>query len=176
MDFVRDYAMYTAIFGIFGCSWFGWAQENPRPGWRLYLGMASSVSLLVGLYGAYLSITHWDADTALSAPGAFDHYLLFVFIEFLLAAAGAIVLLRKKRGDAAAPWVAFVVGIHFFWLKSVFQDSALNVLAVLLMIVAAASIFISKKLNVAPSAITGIGAGTVLLCFAVLGWIRFAAV
>ena len=28
-DFVRDHAMYAAIFGLFSTTWFGWAQENP---------------------------------------------------------------------------------------------------------------------------------------------------
>ncbi|CAG7637262.1 hypothetical protein ACFQI7_07605 [Paenibacillus allorhizosphaerae] len=173
MDYIRDYAMYTAIFGIFSCSWFGWALENPRPSWRLYLGIASGISLLVGLFGIYLSITHWDAGTALSEPGAYDHYLLFVFIEFFLAGIGAFWLLKNKRSNVVAPWIAFIVGVHFFWLKSVFQDAGLYLLAVLLIAVSVISLFVSKKLNVASSAITGIGAGTVLLCFAVLGWIRF---
>lgn len=30
LEYIRDYTMYTAIFGMFSLVWFGWAQENPR--------------------------------------------------------------------------------------------------------------------------------------------------
>ncbi|WP_246313345.1 hypothetical protein [Paenibacillus foliorum] len=82
-------------------------------------------------------------------------------------------MIKFKRTDYVAPWIAFIVGVHFFWLKSVFNDSSLYILGILLVGVALISFFISKKLNVANSAITGIGAGTVLFCFAILGWTRF---
>jgi uncharacterized membrane protein YozB (DUF420 family) len=173
VEYVRDYVMYSAIFGIFSFSWFGWAQENPRKSWRKYIGIASAVPLVLGLVGIYLSIKHWHDHTALSEPGVFHNYLYFVFIEFFLAAIGAFLLIKFKRNDYTAPWIAFVVGVHFFWLKSVFKDPSLYILAVLLIGVALISLFVSKKFNIANSAITGIGAGTVLLCFAILGLIRF---
>ncbi|MDQ8736955.1 hypothetical protein [Paenibacillus sp. LHD-38] len=176
MEYIRDYAMYAAIFGFFSFSWFGWAQENPRKSWRKYIGMASSLPLIICLIGIYLSVNNWEEATALSDSSVFKSYLFFVFIEFFLAAIGAILLIKLKQKDYIAPWIVFIVGIHFFWLKNVFKDPSLNILGILLVGVALLSLFLSKKLRVANSAITGIGAGTILFCFAILGLIRFLLV
>ncbi|MGE7918207.1 hypothetical protein ACQKM9_04555 [Viridibacillus sp. NPDC093762] len=173
MDFVRDYAMYMAIFGVFGSSWFGWAQEKPRESWRKYLGIASVFSLLLGLIGIYLSVTNWHEPSALSEAGAFKSYLIYLFAEFIVAGIGSFLLIKNKRKDYVASWVAFIVGIHFIGLKSIFQDSTLYLLATLLIVISIISVFLSKKLKVANSAITGIGAGIILFCFAILGLIRF---
>lgn len=168
--------MYTAIFGMFSFSWFGWAQENPRKSWRKYIGIASAFALFVCLIGVYLSITNWHERTALSNSTIVHNYLIFVLIEFLLAGTGAFLMIRLKKNDYVAPWIAFIVGIHFFWLKNIFNDFSLYILAVLLIGVAIISFWLSKKLNVANSAITGIGAGSVLFSFAILGLIRFLLV
>ncbi len=165
--------MYMAIFGMFSFVWFGWAQENPRRSWRKYLGIASGVALAVSLIGIYLSATNWHEGSALSAEGAYTSYLIFVFIEFALAGIGGVLFIKFKRNAYVAPWILFIVGIHFFWLQGIFEDPSLLILAILLVGIAFASFRFARKLNVATSAITGIGAGTVLFCFAVLGWIRF---
>ena len=78
MEYIRDYAMYASIFGMFSFSWFGWAQENPRAGWRKYIGIASGIALLVCLLGVYLSVTNWNAPSALSEKSNFNSYLIFV--------------------------------------------------------------------------------------------------
>jgi hypothetical protein len=173
MDYVRDYAMYASIFGMFSFSWFGWAQENPRSSWRKYIGIASGVSLLICLIGVYLSVTNWDAPSVLNDKTSFDNYLISVYVELFLAGAGASILMKCKYNDYVAPWIAFIVGIHFIGLKSVFNDFSLYLLAALLVAISIVSLFISKKLKVANSAITGIGAGTVLFAFALLGLIRY---
>lgn len=176
MEYVRDYAMYVSIFGMFSFSWFGWAQENPRPGWRKYIGIASGIALLVCLLGVYLSITNWDTPSALTDRTSFRNYLISVYVEFFLAGAGAFVLIRRGGKNYVAPWIAFIVGIHFIGLKSVFDDASLYVLAVLLVAVSIVALYASRRLKVASSAITGIGAGTVLFGFAILGLIRFLSV
>ncbi|MDH6370293.1 hypothetical protein M2444_002073 [Paenibacillus sp. PastF-3] len=173
MDYVRDYAMYASIFGMFSFSWFGWAQENPRSSWRKYIGVASGVSLLICLIGVYLSVTNWDAPSVLNDKTSFDNYLISVYVELFLAGAGASILMKCKYNDYVAPWISFIVGIHFIGLKSVFNDFSLYLLAALLVAISIVSLFISKKLKVANSAITGIGAGTVLFAFALLGLIRY---
>lgn len=173
MDYVRDYAMYASIFGLFSFSWFGWAQENPRPSWRKYIGIASGISLLVCLIGVYLSVTNWGAPSVLNDKTSFNNYLISVYIELFLAGAGASILMKSKNNDYVSPWIAFIVGIHFIGLKSVFNDFSLYLLAALLVAVSTASLFISKKLKIANSAVTGIGAGTILFAFALLGLIRY---
>jgi hypothetical protein len=173
MEYVRDYVMYAAIFGVFGFIWFGWAQENPPKSWRVSIGIASGLSLLVGIIGIYFSIHNWYENTALTLDDAFSSYVTFVVIEFVLAAIGAFFLSRYKKQHIIAPWICFIVGVHFIWLKSVFQDPSLYALAILLIGVSLLSIFLSKRKGIANSVITGIGAGFVLFCFAISGLVRF---
>ncbi|MCU6792555.1 hypothetical protein OB236_10500 [Paenibacillus sp. WQ 127069] len=176
MEYVRDYAMYASVFGMFSFIWFGWAQESPRPSWRLYIGIASGIALLVCLMGVYLSVTNWEAPSVLMEASAFRDYLISFYAEFVLAGAGAFVLIRSKRKAYIAPWIAFIVGIHFISMKYVFDDPSLWILAALMVAVSIVAVFVSPKLQVANSAITGIGAGTVLFGYALLGLIRFMAV
>lgn len=165
--------MYTAISGMFSFAWFGWAQEGPRKHWRVYIGAASAIALVVCLIGVYLSITNWNQATALSEMGAFTTYLIVFYAEFILGGLVAFLLIRKGMKDYVAPWISFVVGVHFFWLVGVFQDPGLYILAVFLIIIAAVSPLAARKLKVANSAVTGIGSGTALFCFALLGLVRF---
>ncbi|RDW19054.1 hypothetical protein CWR48_08365 [Oceanobacillus arenosus] len=173
MEFTRDYAMYTAIFGMFSMCWFGWAQENPRKSWRKYLGLASGIALVVSIIGIYLSVTHWHSPSALADSTAYKNYLIFFFLEFTLAGIGAFFLIKFKRSNFVSPWIAFIVGIHFIWMKDVFQDASLYILAVLLIGISFISLPLSKMLEVPNSAITGALAGTALFCFAIIGLIRF---
>ena len=176
MEYVRDHAMYASVFGMFSFMWFGWAQEGPRAKWRIYIGIASGIALLVCLTGVYLSVTNWDAPSTLNEAAAFREYLIIFYIEIVVSGAGAIALIRLKRQAYVAPWIAFIVGIHFISLKSVFDDSSLWLLAALMMSISIVAVFVAPKLRVANSAITGIGAGTVLFGYALLGLIRFIAV
>lgn len=168
--------MYVAIFGMFSVVWFGWAQENPKKSWRKYIGIATGFSLLLCLIGVYLSIMNWNAATSLTTKGRFTSYLIVVYLEFLLAGLGAFFLMRRKRTDYIAPWIAFIVGTHFFWLVNIFKDPSLYILALLMIAIAILSPWLAKKLGVASSAITGIGSGTALFCFGILGLIRYLLV
>ena len=173
MEFIRDYAMYASVFGIFSFVWFGWAQEKPPKPWRKFLGLAAGVALLVCLFGVYLSVMNWNAPSALTDPSALRQYLFSVYIEIALAGAGAFILIKSNRSAFVPLWIVFIVGVHFIGLKAVFDDPALYLLAALLVAVSLLSFFVARRLQVAISAITGIGAGTVLLGFAVLGLVRF---
>ncbi|MCM3378946.1 hypothetical protein MKZ27_07775 [Bacillus sp. FSL R5-0394] len=173
LEYIRDYVMYTAIFGMFSFIWFGWAQENPRKNWRKYMGIASGIALLVCLIGVYLSVTNWEEATALSEMNALTTYIIVFYAQLIIGGLGAFLLTRKKKKDYVAPWIAFLVGVHFFWLVNVFDDFGLYILAVLMIIIAVISPRLSKRWGVASSAITGIGSGTVLFCFAILGLIRY---
>ncbi len=176
LEYLRDYTMYAAIFGMFSFVWFGWAQENPRKHWRKYIGIASGIALLVCLLGVYLSVTHWNAATALSVMGSLTTYIIVFYAQLIIGGLGAFFLIRMKKKDYVAPWIAFIVGAHFFWLVNVFKDPSLYILAVLMIVIAVLSPWLSKKMSVANSAVTGIGSGTALFCFAVLGLIRYLLV
>lgn len=176
LEYIRDYTMYAAIFGMFSFVWFGWAQENPRKHWRKYIGVASGIALLACLIGVYLSVTNWDAATALSGMDSLITYIIVFYAQLIIGGLGAFFLIRKKKKDYVAPWIAFIVGAHFFCLVNVFKDPSLYILAILMIAIAVLSPWISKKMGVANSAITGIGLGMALFCFAVLGLIRYLLV
>ncbi|CDN45120.1 MULTISPECIES: hypothetical protein [Paenibacillus] len=173
MDYLRDYAMYASVFGLFSFSWFGWAQENPPRSWRLYLGIASGIAMLVCLFGVYSSIRNWDAPSALNEARSFRGYLISVYAEVLLGGAGALYLIRTRKSAYVSAWISFVVGIHFIGLAGVFNDWSLHVLAALLVAVSVAASVLSRRLKLAVSALSGIGSGTALFAFAVLGMVRF---
>lgn len=172
-EFIRDYVMYTAIFGMFSFVWFGWAQEDPRENWRKYIGIASGAALVVCLIGVYLSITHWGGATALSETGGYTVYLIVFYAQLLIAGGGVFLLYRKKNKEYVAPWIGFVVGIHFFFLVDVFSDPLLYILGAVMVIISLISPWMGRRLNVGSSAITGIGSGTILFCFAILGLLRY---
>jgi hypothetical protein len=62
-------------------------------------------------------------------------------------------------------WICFGVGVHFFPLASALQDPTLRPLGALLIAVAAAALVTGLASAVAPSTITGVGAGLCLLAF-----------
>jgi formiminotetrahydrofolate cyclodeaminase len=62
-------------------------------------------------------------------------------------------------------WVCFGVGVHFFQLASSLQNPTLRPLGVLLIAVAAAALVTGLVTAVAPSTVTGVGAGLSLLAF-----------
>ncbi|TSB44784.1 hypothetical protein [Alkalicoccobacillus porphyridii] len=176
MEYVRDYVMYMAVFGFFSFVWFGWAQENPRPSWRKYIGVASGLGFVISSIGIYLSIQHWNDASALNQATAFNLYLIFVWAEIIICMVGAILLTVFKKKHMIAPFVAFIVGSHFIGLAPVFADPTLYLLALLIMVISCVSLPVAKRLQVAPSAITGIGTGSVLFCFAILGFVRYLLV
>lgn len=173
MGYVRDYTMYAAIFGFFSFAWFGWAQEGPRKSWRKYIGAATTISLLVTIIGVYLSIQNWEEASALTNGGGSTTYITVVIIEFLLLATGGFLLIFMKKSHYVAPWVGVIVGVHFFFLVDVFQDPSLYLLGVIMTAVSLLSPWLAGQLKVANSAITGIGSGTILFCYALLGLARY---
>lgn len=168
--------MYLAIFGFFSFVWFGWAQEKPRESWRKYLGVAATISLITCSLGVYLSVKNWHAGSALADFNAYKSYLIVFYTELIIAAVGAFLLMKRKNSAYVAPWILFIVGVHFFWLKHIFNDVSLYILAILLIIISFISPRVARRFNVANSAITGIGAGVILFCYGLLGLIRYLLV
>lgn len=168
MRYLQDYATMTAFFGFFSMAWFGWSQENPPSTWRKYIGILTGLGLVLFLGGIYLSYTYWAAGSALDKPAAMDNYFLFLILEFAIAGIGAILLFRKELKNYIAPWVCFIVGVHFFALRYVFDDFSLHILGLLLVLVSIAAIYIAKNSKLTMSTITGILTGTILLAFSLL--------
>ena len=62
-------------------------------------------------------------------------------------------------------WICFGVGAHFFPLATTLQNPTLRPLGALLIAVAAAALVTGLASAVAPSTVTGVGAGLSLLAF-----------
>ena len=168
-DFIRDYAMYAAIFGIFGFSWFGWAQANPPKKWPAYLGIASGISFIIGSIGIFLAIKHWGDASALKAPGMYRTFGVTAGIEFALIGLGVGMLFWLRKSLYVPSWVAFILGVHFIPLAMYFQDPGLYVLAAMVTAVSLVAPLISKKVGVSIVTLTGVGVGVSLFIFAVRG-------
>jgi hypothetical protein len=172
----RDNAMTALILGFFASSWFGWAQERPPAAWRTPLIVGALLSIVVAVAGAVLAWRNWSAaGSALSEPGAMRRYGIIVGVEFGVAAAGAAGIAVWGRSEYIAPWICLVVGVHFFPMAPVLKDPSLVALGVLLVAIAVAAVVVSRRTELAPSAVTGAGAGIALLGYATWGAIAAIA-
>lgn len=174
--FLRDFAMYAAIFGAFSFVWFGWAQENPPKKWRAWLGVGSGVGLLVAALGGFLASQNWHAGSALKAdPSAYTFYLAVVAFEVVLSFVGAMWLQKHGKPQLVAPWIALVVGLHFAPLALVFQDTWLYVLAALVAGGVIAAYAISRRTKLPVNTLACAFTGAILLVFALRGLALFLA-
>jgi hypothetical protein len=64
-------------------------------------------------------------------------------------------------------WICFGVGVHFFPLAGVLGNATLRPLGALLVAVSAAALIAGLTTAVAPSTVTGLGAGLCLLVFGI---------
>jgi hypothetical protein len=172
--FTRDTAATAAIFGFFAASWFGWAQENPPPGWRKLLIGGGIVALLVAAAGGLLTWQHWSAGTVFN-PQTGRTFGVIVGIEFASAGLGAGVLTMLKRANLISAWVALVVGVHLFPLAPLLQYPLITVAAALISMVALVAVFLARLQSVAVSAVTGLATGAVLLAVALFSLVTVVA-
>jgi hypothetical protein len=167
---VRDNAMTALILGFFASSWFGWAQERPPAAWRTPLIVGALLSIVVAVAGAVLAWRNWSAaGSALSEPGAMRRYGIIVGVEFGVAAAGAAGIAVWGRSEYIAPWICLVVGVHFVPMAPVLKSPSLIALGILMVAIAVAAVVVSRRTELAPSALTGVGAGVALLGYATWG-------
>lgn len=92
---------------------------------------------------------------------------LIVGIEVLLAVGGSFLLSRRGRRQLVAPWVALVVGVHFFPMAPLLGYPLFYVVAALITIAALVSVPVARSRDITVSAVTGAMCGTILLAAAV---------
>jgi hypothetical protein len=141
----------AAVLGVAGFAWLGWAQEAPPRSWRVWLGVASMASLLVGVAGALLAVRVWGPESALADPGARRTFGIVAGVELVLCAAGGGLLALRRKARWTASWICFVVGLHFLPLAVVLEDAALHLLGAVLIGVAALGIVVARRTSPHPA-------------------------
>jgi hypothetical protein len=163
----RDLAVNTAILGFAAAAWFGWAQQDPPAGWAAFLSVGSVMGMITTAGGA---VAAWrsrgpagGAPSAMADPANRRGYHRTVGAEVLACVAGAVLLGRAGAGDYVAPWILFVVGVHFLPLARVFRIRSLVPLAAVCALTAVAAVLIGRDGAAHPSAVAGAGGGLALL-------------
>lgn len=164
---VRDLGLTAGILGFFGSAWFGWGSGDAPDGWEPVLTIGSVLAIAAAAIGAVLAFQSWRTGSVMRDPDAGRRYGIIVGIEFGTAFVGAAVLGAVGLAEYIAPWIALVVGVHFFPLAPVLHDPLLKPLGAAVVAVAVAAVVAGLTTSVAPSFSTGIGAGTLLLAAAV---------
>jgi hypothetical protein len=160
--------MTALIEGFFGFAWFGWGQANASPGLRVVLAVGGIAAVLVAIAGGVLAFRSPASASALHDRQARRRYGVTVGVEFTVAGVGAAVLAVAGQSEFIPVWVCAVVGVHFFALASLLQDRLLMPLGVLTTLVALVALIAGLTTDVAPSTVTGLGAGSLLTVFAVI--------
>src|SRR5262249_40496551 len=96
-------------------------------------------------------------------PARARRYGIIVGIEFGIAGVGAAILGAVGQVAVIPVWICAVVGVHFFALAPVFGNRSIAYLGVLVCAVAVAAGIVGLTTGVGPSAVTGGGAGALLL-------------
>jgi len=158
----RD-AGQTALFeGFFAAAWFGWGQAAPPSWMRAWLGAGFAAAVLISVAGGVTSVRHRTQTAAVSDAVSSRRYGVIVGIEFGLVALGALAFGVAGQSLFFPAWTCAVVGVHFFPLAPVLHDPWLPVLGILVTGIAVLAVTLHFTSGVAPSTVTGAGAGFLL--------------
>jgi hypothetical protein len=162
----RDAGTMALFLGFFGAAWFGWGQAAAPAGVTPWLVAGSVLGALVTAAGIAVMVRYRSQPARMNDPGVGRRYGIIVGTEFGTAILGAVVL-----GVAGAPqytpaFVCGVVGVHFVPLAPVLADRLLVPLGAATCAVAILAVVLRLTNGVAPSTVTGIGAGALLTGYA----------
>ena len=161
----RGRGVTVAVDGFFAFVWFGWGQAA-APSWLVIpLAVGAGLAVLLTVTGVVMTRRSTGRLPAMSDPVVRRRYSVIVGAEFGLLGAGAAVLGVTGQYPWIPVWICFGVGVHFFPLASTLANPSLRPLGVLLAAVAAAALVVGLASQVAPSTVTGPGAGLCLLAF-----------
>jgi hypothetical protein len=161
----RSRGVTVAVDGFFAFVWFGWGQAN-TPSWLVVpLAVGTGLAVLLTVAGVVAARRSAGRLPAMSDSSVRRRYGIIVGLEFGLLGAGAAVLGVAGQYQWVPVWICFGVGVHFFPLAQVLENPSLYPLGVLLIAVALAALVTGLASAVAPSTITGAGAGLCLLAF-----------
>ena len=161
----RDRGVTVAIEGFFAFVWFGWGQAA-APAWLVApLAVGAGLSVLLAVAGVVMAKRSAGRLRVMADPEARRRYSIIVGLEFGLLGAGAAILGATGHDRWTPVLICAGVGAHFFPLASTLDNRSLRLLGGLLVAVAAAALTAGLVSAIAPSTITGVGAGLCLLAF-----------
>ena len=161
----RSRGVTVAVDGFFAFVWFGWGQAD-APSWLVVpLAVGTGLGVVLAVVGVVATKRSAGRLPAMSDPAVRRRYGILVGLEFGLLGAGAAVLGVTGLYQWVPVWICFGVGVHFFPLAEVLENPSLRPLGVLLVAVALAALVTGLASAVAPSTVTGLGAGLCLLAF-----------
>lgn len=108
------------------------------------------------------------STAAINSRAAGRRYGIIVGVESGLAGLGAAVLALLGRPEFIPVWICAVVGIHFLPLAPVLRDRNLIALGILVTASGIVALVVGVATDVAPSTVTGVGAGLSLSVFGAL--------
>jgi hypothetical protein len=123
--------------------------------------------LVVAAVGAFVGFRSPASTAAIHDRAAGRRYGVIVAIEFGLAGLGAGILGAIGQAVYVPVWVCAVVGVQLLPLAPLLRDRRLVALGVLITIVAVMALVAGLTHTVSPSTVTGVGAGLLLLTFAI---------
>ena len=163
----RDRGITALVEGFFANAWFGWGHAAASATLSIWLDIASAVAVLVAIIGAVVGFRSPKSSGAINDRAAGIRMGIITGVEFGAVGIGAALLGILGQADYIPAWICAVVGIHFFALITLLRDWMLIPLGALMCAVAVAATVVGVTTGVAPSTITGVGAGCLLLVFAV---------
>jgi hypothetical protein len=162
----RDVGNMALFLGSFGAAWFGWGQAAAPDGARPWLVAGSVLAALVAAAGIAVTVRNRSQPTRMNDRAAGRRYGIIVGIEFGVAGLGAAVLGIASAPEYIPALVCAVVGVHFVPLAPVLADRLLVPLGAATCAVAILALVLRLTSGVAPSTVTGIGAGALLTGYA----------
>jgi hypothetical protein len=162
----RDVGNMALFLGFFGAAWFGWGQAAAPDGLRAWLVVGSVLAALVAGAGIAVTVRKRSQPTRMNDRAVGRRYGVIVGIEFSVAGLGAAVLEIASAPEYIPALVCAVVGVHFVPLAPVLADRFLIPLGAATCAVAILALVLRLTSGVAPSTVTGIGAGGLLTGYA----------
>jgi hypothetical protein len=170
----RDRGFSALVGGFFASVWYGWGQAEASPTLSLWLSIGGGVAIVVAVIGAVIGFRSAKSTGAVRDRETGVRFGIIVGVEFTIAGIGAGLLGGLGQPDYIPAWICLVVGVHFFALVKLLRDRLLIPLGVLVSLVAVAAAISGLTDSAAPSTVTGVGAGSLLLLFGLLALLGLA--
>ncbi len=150
------------VLGVFAAVWLSWGGGEAPASWDVPLRVAGWLAVAVAVVAGVLLLRRGRTDNG-PDPSTSRRYGRVVLVSYLVIAFGTVALLVAGLAEYVAPWVAFVVGAHFWALAPVLGDRLLVPLGLAVLVVAVVAAVGAGSTEADPTFLTGLGTGGVLL-------------